>query len=298
VAISETAQRRRISRKKSDAQVIRLQLQDRMGNPRWITADLLDISPAGGLGISVLTPLPIGTQIVVRGKIGEDRTEVVSPATVTWCTEKINGNFHAGLELGGRGSSKGKEPPSTNTKSHEEPDCYEIMQLSPNADMDTIQRVYRILAQRYHPDSEETGDQEMFLKLCEAHQILSDPERRAGYDARYRETKQLHWKIFDRAEAAKGPEAEQRKRHGILELLYAKTLNDPEQAALTVFDFEQILGCPREHLDAAFWYLKGKNYIKRGDNGRFSITVLGFDEVENNAVPPGQRVQKLLTPGA
>jgi len=299
VATSDTVQRRRLGRKKSDAQVIRLQLKDRMGNPRWVTADLLDISPGGGIGISVLAPLAIGTQIVVRGKLGEDRAEVVSPATVTWCTEKINGHFQAGLELGERTSSKDNDAsPSTGARSYEDLDCYEIMQLSPNADTDTVQRVYRILAQRYHPDAEETGNKEMFLKLCEAHQILSDPQRRAGYDAQYRESKLLHWKIFDQAEAAKGPEAERRKRQGILELLYAKTLHDPERAALTVFEFEQLLGCPREHLEAAFWYLKGKNYIKRGDNGRFSITVTGFDEVEDHALPPGQRVQKLLAPAA
>jgi hypothetical protein len=76
--------------------------------------------------------------------------------------------------------------------------------------------------------TQETGSMETFLKLSEANRILSNPELRAQYDARYRETKQLHWKIFDRAEAVKGPEAEQRKRHGILELLYAKTSKTPK----------------------------------------------------------------------
>jgi curved DNA-binding protein CbpA len=172
------------------------------------------------------------------------------------------------------------------------------MQLSPNADADTIQRVYRILAQRYHPDSAGTGDKEIFLRLCEAHRILIDPQLRAKYDARYRETKQLHWKIFDRAEAAKGPEAEQRKRRGILELLYAKTAQNPERATMTVFEFEQLLGCPREHLEFALWYLRGKGYVTRGDNGRFTLTVPGSDEVESPAQSWDHRNQKLLEPGA
>ena len=42
---------------------------------------------------------------------------------------------------------------------------------------------------------------------------------------------------------------------------------------MTAIDFEEILGCPREHLQAALWYLKGKDFIQRGDNGRYSITV-------------------------
>jgi len=288
---TETVQRRRMSRKKSEAQVIRLQIKDRMGNPKWVTGDLVDVSE-GGIRISILMPLAIGSKLAVRGKLSEETTELVSPATVLWCTEKINGNFHAGLEFGDRHTSEG---PADYTPV-EDLDCYEIMQLSPNADADTIHRVYRILAQRYHPDSQETGNSKIFLKLCEAHRILSDPEERARYDAQYRETKRLHWKIFDRAKAATGPEAEQSKRQGILELLYAKTVHDPERAAMTVFEFEELLGCPREHLEAALWYLKGKEYVKRSDNGRYTITVSGFDVAESCAVPKAQGNQKLLEP--
>ncbi len=222
---------------------------------------------------------------------------MASPATVKWCTEKINGNLHAGLEFGDRSSSTDNNSQSASGKTDDDLDCYEVMQLSPNADADTIQRVYRILAQRYHPDSAGTGNQEIFLRLCEAHRILSDPEMRAQYDVRYRETKQLHWRIFDRAEVAKGPEAEQRKRQGILELLYAKTVED-SGASMTVFEFEQLLGCPREHLEFALWYLKGKGYVKRGDNGRFSLTVPGSDEVESRAPSREHRDQKLLEPGS
>ena len=265
-----------------------------MGNPKWVTADLLN-AYEGGIGISILAPLAIGANVVVRVKPDEGGSEVTSSATVMWCTESADGSFHAGLELGDGSSSTDNHSPPASAEA-EELDCYEVMQLSPNADADTVQRVYRILAQRYHPDSLETGNKEIFLRLCEANRILSDPERRASYDAHHRETKQLHWKIFDRAEAANGPEAEHRKRRGVLELLYAKTIHDPERATMTVFEFEQLLGCPREHLEAALWYLKGKNYIKRGDNGRFTITVAGFDEVESGAPSQIPRNGKLLEP--
>jgi hypothetical protein len=289
------SQRRTSIRKKRDPQVLRLQLKDGMGNSRWATADLVDTSDTG-IGISVLAPLAVGSKIVVRGKLTEDKSEVVISATVRWCTEKINGNFHAGLEVE-NGSASTDNPQLGDERTNDDLDHYEIMQLSPNADVDTIQRVYRILAQRYHPDSAGTGDKEIFLRLCEAHRVLSDPELRAKYDARHRETKQLHWKIFDRAEAAKGPEAEQRKRRGILELLYAKTAQDPERASMSVFEFEQILGCPREHLEFAFWHLKGKGYVKRGDNGRFTLTVPGSEEVEKSAELCEHRNHKLLETG-
>jgi hypothetical protein len=294
---TETAERRRDARRKRDARVVRLQMNDRMGNPKWVTADLLDVSE-GGIAISVLTPLVAGAKVMVRGKFGDDQNEMASSATVRWCTEKINGSLQAGLEFNDREATPNEEASAIQEKTPDELDCYEVMQLSPNADADTVQRVYRILAQRYHPDSIETGNKEIFLKLCEAHRILSDPQLRAQYDARYRETKQIHWKIFDREEAAKGPEAEQRKRQGILELLYAKTAQDPERASMTIFDFEQYLGVPREHLEFAMWYLKGKGFVKRGDNGRFVLTIAGSDQVESYGKSSETRNFKLLEPGS
>jgi len=44
---------------------------------------------------------------------------------------------------------------------------------------------------------------------------------------------------------------ERAKRRGILGLLYAKAVHDPEHASMTAVTFEEMLGCPREHLQAA-----------------------------------------------
>ena len=61
-------------------------------------------------------------------------------------------------------------------------DHYELLQISPNAQPETIQRVYRLLAQIYHPDNKETGEQSMFEQVLHAFRVLSDPETRAAYD--------------------------------------------------------------------------------------------------------------------
>ena len=83
---------------------------------------------------------------------------------------------------------------------------------------------------------------------------------------------------------ATGPDVEKRKRRGILGLLYAATVKDPERASMTVHTFEDMLGCPREHLEAALWYLRGKGYVLRTDGGRYSLTVQGFEEAEEHSV--------------
>jgi hypothetical protein len=287
-------QRRKTNRKTTDRSVVRIELKDGLGHARWITGDIVDRSEQG-IGVSLLSPLKSGLTLQVSGKLGEDLTEVRRSARVSWCVEGINGTSRVGLEFldGASSTQTGHQIVSTDPL---ELDCYEIMQLSPNADTETIERVYRMLAQRYHPDNIQTGSSEVFIRLSEAHRILSDPEQRAGYDARHRDAKRLHWKIFDQAQEATGVEAEKRKRQGILSLLHAKTLQDPERAAIGLLSFEELLGCPREHLLAALWYLRGKGFIERGDNGRFTITVEGFDAAEaGGAVPLASPTQRQIT---
>ena len=55
-------------------------------------------------------------------------------------------------------------------------DYYEVLQISPNAQPETIQRVYRLLAQLYHPDNKESGDETLFEQVLQAYRVLSDPD--------------------------------------------------------------------------------------------------------------------------
>lgn len=162
-------------------------------------------------------------------------------------------------------------------------DYYEILQVSPNAGQETIQRVYRLLAQMYHPDNRQTGNIEMFQKVVDAYSVLSDPEKRAAYDVQHRSRRTVRWRIFDQQSGVQGFEAERRKRTGILSLLYAKRMHEPHQPALTIVDLEQLLGCPREHLELSLWYLRESGRIQRSDSGRYAITAKGLETLEESA---------------
>jgi curved DNA-binding protein len=170
-------------------------------------------------------------------------------------------------------------------------DLYETMQVSPNADLDTIHRIYRILAQRYHPDNVETGDDEMFRALTDAYRTLCDPERRAAFDIEHREARRLTWKIFDQTSSAQGVEGERRKRSGILALLYRKRIAAPDQALMNLKEFEELLGVPKEHLEFTLWYLKEGQFITRADNGRYAITLKGVDLAESLAEPRAEQMK-------
>ncbi|WMT78227.1 J domain-containing protein [Bradyrhizobium sp. Ash2021] len=58
-------------------------------------------------------------------------------------------------------------------------DCYELLEISPNANSGTIERMFRYFAQLYHPDNRDTGDRSRFDVMLEAHNTLRDPVKRA-----------------------------------------------------------------------------------------------------------------------
>ena len=76
-------------------------------------------------------------------------------------------------------------------------DHYETLQISANAEPETIHRVYRLLAQRFHPDNAETGNADRFRQLAEAYEVLSDPERRAQYDVVHQQFWRERWKVVE-----------------------------------------------------------------------------------------------------
>jgi curved DNA-binding protein CbpA len=175
-------------------------------------------------------------------------------------------------------------------------DYYEVLQISPNAQPETVHRVYRLLAQHYHPDNKETGDVETFTLVLEAYRALEDPERRASYDVEHKIVGGLKWKIFDQTSAVQGIEGEKRKRIGILSLLCTKRINEPDKPSLTLFELEDLLGCPREHLELSLWYLRESGRIVRGDNGRYQLTAKGFEALEDNSETASASKVRLLEP--
>jgi curved DNA-binding protein CbpA len=63
-------------------------------------------------------------------------------------------------------------------------DPYRVLGVLRGADLDQIKAAHRRLAKRFHPDR-ATGDEQRFLAVQEAYQLLSDPRRRAEWDHRH-----------------------------------------------------------------------------------------------------------------
>ena len=64
---------------------------------------------------------------------------------------------------------------------------YEILQVHPKASTEVIEKAYRVLIKKYHPDMQSNGDNpesdKMARDINEAYKILSEPFLREQYDA-------------------------------------------------------------------------------------------------------------------
>ena len=175
-------------------------------------------------------------------------------------------------------------------------DWYEVLQISRNADQETIQRVYRIMAARFHPDNPKTGDMERFLLMTRALHVLSDPARRVQYDRMLKSSPAQPMDVFEQGDVLDGVEGEKNRRLGILSLLYqVRRLNDA-RPGLALLDLEQRMALPREYLAFTLWYLRSKGYVHWEENSDYSITAPGIDYVE--AQFSNRVVRYLLNPGS
>jgi curved DNA-binding protein len=172
-------------------------------------------------------------------------------------------------------------------------DYYEMLRVSPGAEIESIQRVHRALAARYHPDNLETGDLERFLLVNEAFKILSDPEKRKEFDSNYKSKKENPMPVFLTKEFTEGVDGEINRRMGLLCLLYTQRRTNSLQPALSVLEIEQLMFIPREHLIFTVWYLKAKRYIVQDDRSSLMITSDGIDFMETN-LPEHKTMYKML----
>jgi curved DNA-binding protein CbpA len=162
-------------------------------------------------------------------------------------------------------------------------DYYDVLQVSPSAEPDTIHRVYRLLAQRFHPDNKETGNPAKFREVADAFAVLGDVEKRARYDLVHDRQQKERWRLVETgANADHDFELEQRIRLTVLEVLYTKRRTDPHGDGLSLLDLEKFTGRAREQLEFSMWYLSNRKFVARSDSSLYVITADGVDHLEKN----------------
>jgi curved DNA-binding protein CbpA len=177
------------------------------------------------------------------------------------------------------------------------PNYYEFLQISPKAEPDTIHRVYRFLASRYHPDNPDTGDRDKFSMLRQAYDVLSSPDQRAEYDALCESEGPGDDPLSTSIDFMDSMEGELNRRLAMLALLYFRRRSNPYNPEVSLMEVELRMGFPRDYLEFTSWYLLRKGYITRADNSAFTLTADGVDFVETQraSIPV---LNKLLTSGS
>jgi hypothetical protein len=166
--------------------------------------------------------------------------------------------------------------------SNEFVDYYELLQLSPNADAETIERIFRHLAKKYHPDNNDSADNDRFVQISEAHRTLSDPESRAGYDVKFQDNWNRKWKIAAEASDGSALGNDQVTRERLLSLLYVQRRRSMKSPGLGEHEMAHLLSTPPELVEFHLWYLKAKGWVERLETGHLAITALGVDQAEQN----------------
>lgn len=170
---------------------------------------------------------------------------------------------------------------------------YEMLMVSPNADSEIIERAYRLLARRYHPDS-GNGNGQKFDHLVKAYRTLSDPAKRKQYDSIHGKNQCCPSESQKDPLTTDYPEDDEKVYQSILFLLYWARKKDALKAGVGVVALERDLRISEKSLEFHLWYLKEKGWIERLDTGGYAITASGVDAViEKNLV----NKKHLLLPG-
>lgn len=88
----------------------------------------------------------------------------------------------------------------------EDKNYYDWLEVSPKASPEVIEKAYKSLAKKYHPDLQKGNPQEseeLMKKINEAYEVLSDEEKRLKYDTELEQQKKLHAVEYSNTNAKK-----------------------------------------------------------------------------------------------
>ena len=172
---------------------------------------------------------------------------------------------------------------------------YETLEVSPSASFETVERVFRYLAKRYHPDASEHGSIEKFTRIAEAYEILGDPNKRASFDVELDKQRVSEVEIVEGTATIGDDTAD---RHRLLSLFYAQRRQSIKNPGLGMNTVESLMGIPVEVLDFHVWFFREKGWIQREEGGAISITADGVEKLESSAELQEERNRLRITNAA
>lgn len=249
-------ERRRQRRERIDA-AVELIWRDEAGQRRFECARIVDYS-LGGAGIASPQPAPISSCLILRAPgIG-----TVALSQVRNCCWRRT-QYRLGIEFMEKAAT---DPPDTAA----EPDHHELLRAGVAGDYDRVDRLYRVLAVRYHPDNPETGNSEVYLRIGEAYRILAASQS------------QTHGTGVEKPATGSGWQEGIRelddKKVAVLAMLYQRRMSDFRNAVVSAMELESLTGLPAVEVGFILWYLREKGAVNLCDGSSdYAISATGVD---------------------
>jgi curved DNA-binding protein len=165
---------------------------------------------------------------------------------------------------------------------------YQLLQIDPQAHPTIIRYAYRFLAGMYHPDNVESGNTDTFRIVTDAFRTLSDPGKRAAYDAQTGINKAQPGQPGGGA-SKDNPFAnlpnipkqglsynEVEVRLAVLQILLTARKKRAQTGGASAKVLMDVLNVEMAEMEYILWYLREKGLIQRTED-RFLITVAGVD---------------------
>lgn len=257
-------ERRKHKRHRADT-AVELIWKDESGQRRFECGRVVDCS-AGGVAVACYQPLAAASSLILRAP----RMGMVALAKVRNCFWR-GSRYRMGIELMERAALEPSDPAA-------EPDYHQLLRAGVAGDARIVDQLYRALAFRYHPDNQESGNAEIFLRIGEAYRILSvspppRPEVRIA-----RQSPGLA--------GPKGIQGHEEMRIAVLNLLYQRRLDDYLNASVSTRDIESLSGFPVDEIGFILWYLREKGAVALCDySSDYAITAAGVDILESARQP-------------
>lgn len=216
---------------------------------------------ATGVAVVSPQPLPASSSVIIRvPSLG-----MVALSQVRSCSWGRT-QYRLGIKFLDKASAR---PDAAGT----EPDYHEVLRAGASGEFERVEKLYRSLAFRYHPDNRDTGDSEIFLRMKEAFRILSSSQPQVAESG-----------IARSFNAFRGPEvfhAQRERRRAVLGLLYQKRVDDYRNAAMSTNDIETVTGLHPDEVGFVLWYLQEKGAVSvSGYNADYTISAAGVDSFE------------------
>jgi curved DNA-binding protein CbpA len=171
---------------------------------------------------------------------------------------------------------------------------YDLLEIGPDSSTETVERAFRELARRYHPDNQETGDRDRFDEILAAHSVLRDSAKRAQYDLKYQQCLRSRSKPAEEVADGEDIGLDVDIQNKMLEMLYVRRRTNARNPGIGNAELARLAGCPLDHMEFHIWYLKEKGWIKKGDDGLFAITIDGVDRTN---IVVQEKIEKKLIAG-